>query len=154
MLFLQLRTLQLYLPLTQNYKLTSLLNGAYREGLFSEFSGLLETLNDTWSVLADRVSIHVSQFRPNIDLAWTEKSASSVLQSVSSIDTCLVYFLFSKRWFDVHFKFSGLCIWYENSYQFLIFWVFSISFDNSHVNTQLQEICNRTCGVHPMTSMS
>lgn len=47
MLFLQLRTLQLYLPLTQNYKLTILLNGAYREGLFSEFSGLLETLNDT-----------------------------------------------------------------------------------------------------------
>lgn len=47
MLFLQLRTLQLYLPFTQNYNLTSLFNGAYREGLFSEFSGLLETLNDT-----------------------------------------------------------------------------------------------------------
>lgn len=71
MLFLQLRTLQLYLPLTQNYKLTSLFNGAYREGLFSKFSALLEILNDTWSVLADRVSIHVSQFRPNIGLAWS-----------------------------------------------------------------------------------
>lgn len=118
-------TLTVIFTLTQNYKLTSLFNGAYREGLFSKFSALLEILNDTWSVLADRMYIHVSQFRPNIALAW-----SSVLQSVSSIDTYLVYFLFSKRWFEVHFKFSGLCIWYENSYQFLIFLVFPISFDN------------------------